>query len=293
MRPDVRQVLLNAIAGTPVLNALRRTRDLFRSADHEAVAAAVLDRFRLRRETMSDDRIRGADLLEIGSGREFGLALLLVALGARRVVNVEIERYGFLYEGALYRLLVERARAAGCDARWPPDGLRELPGRRTVRPDDRRVTVHLGRSAASIPEPDAAFDVTFSVSVLQHVRRKDLPAVARELYRVTRRGGRGYHRVDLAAMETKNPFRHLCYDDRAYTAMYGHRDTYTNRHRMDDLERIFREAGFQEVRFEDVRLHEDRASFEATRPAFSPEFAGKPAEMLLARSCMLVLGRKG
>ncbi len=270
---------------------LRRLKDLLRPVDHEAVASAVLERFRVRREVIGEERIRGASLLEIGSGREFGLALLLVGVGARRVVNVEIERHGFLDDPAPYRLLVERARAAGCALHWPPDGLAEVESGRGVRPDGARITVHLGRSAASVPEPDATFDVTFSVSVLQHVRRKDLPAVARELHRVTRKGGRGYHRVDLIDLESDNPFRHLCYDERAYSAMYGRRESYTNRYRMDDLERIFRAAGFEEVRFEDVRLHEDRASFEATRPAFSPEFVGKPTDLLLARSCMLVLGR--
>jgi SAM-dependent methyltransferase len=290
MRADAKQIFLNVMAGTPALSALRRVRDLLRPADYEAIAAAVLDRFRIRREVIGDDRIRGASLLEIGSGREFGLALLLVGMGARRVVNVEIDRYRFIDDLAFYRLLVERARAAGCEVRWPPDGVGAIEGRR-VRPDGERIAVHLGQSAASLSEGDAAFDVTFSVSVLQHVRRGDVPAVARELHRVTRPGGRGYHRVDFTDMESVNPFLHLCYDEDAYAAMYGRRFSYTNRYRMDDLDRIFRAAGFEEVRFEDVRLHDDRALFEATRPGFSPEFAGRPTDLLLARSCMLVLRR--
>ncbi len=291
MRPDATQRLLNMIAGTPVFNVLRRVRDLRRPPDHGAVASAVLDRWRIRREVMGDERIRGASLLEIGSGREFGLALLLVASGARRVVNVEIDPHGFIHSPAFYRLLIERARAAGCDVRWPPEGLRESEEGREVRPDGSRIVLHLGQSAASIPEHDGTFDLTFSVAVLQHIRRRDLPSVARHLYRVTRPGGRGYHRVDLRDLESENPFRHLCYDEAAYSAMYGHRVSYTNRYRMDDLERIFRAAGFDEVRFEDVRLHEGRALFEATRPEFSPEFSGRSTDLLLANSCMLVLGR--
>ena len=49
MRPSARQVLLNALAGTPVLNGLRRVRSLGRPPDHAAVVRGVLERFRLRR----------------------------------------------------------------------------------------------------------------------------------------------------------------------------------------------------------------------------------------------------
>jgi hypothetical protein len=294
MRPQATEVLLNVLAGSPLFVTLRRARDIFRAPDPDAVATAVLNRYRTRRAILGEDRIRGASLLEIGSGREFGLALLLVAMGAERVVNVEIDRYGFIDDASFYRRLVDRARAEGHELRWPPEGLVEVDGGRRVRPDGRRVIVRLGESAASLSDADASFDVTFSVSVLQHIRRKDCASTARELLRVTRRGGRGYHRLDFGGLQRpSNPFWHLCFDEPAFAAMFDGRDTYTNRYRLDDLERVFLEAGFDEVRFDDVQLHDDRARplFEATRAAFAPEFAGRPAEILFAQTGLLVLGR--
>lgn len=290
MKTEPKQVLLNCLAGTPVLSLLRRARDARKKPDYGAIVDYMLDRLRVRREFMGDPRIAGADMLEIGSGKELGLALLLLAIGARRVVNIEIDPYGFIDDAALYRLLVERASAQGVPLSWPPTGL-VVDGDR-VRPDGTRLALHLGRSAASIPEPDGAFDITFSVSVLQHVRRADVAPLARELACVTRPGGMGYHRIDLVDLYHKRtePFRHLCYSHAQYERMYGRRGTYSNRYRMDDFERIFREAGFREVAFEDVRRVEAER-LARWLPDFHEEFRHKDPEILRATICMLVATR--
>ncbi len=290
VQTEPKQILLNCLAGTPAFRLLRRMRDARRKPNYEAIVRYMLDRLRVRRAFIGDERIAGATMLEIGSGKEFGLALLLLGIGARRVVNIEIDPYGFLRDAALYRLLVEKAAAEGVPLSWPPDGLL-LEGDR-VRPDPKRITLHLGRSAASIPEPDGAFDLTFSVSVLQHVRRNDVVPLARELFRLTRPGGKGYHRIDLVDLYHKRtePFRHLCYAPEQYERMYSRRGTYSNRFRTDDFERIFREAGFREINFEDVRK-EDAERFARWRPSFHEEFRDKDPEILRTTICMLVATR--
>ena len=290
LRTESKQVLLNCLAATPALRLLRRARDVGKRLDNDAVVTYMLDRLRVRRDFMNDERIAEATMLEIGSGREFGLALLLLAVGARRVVNVEIDPYGFRCDAPLYRLLVDRAAAEGLPLSWPPAGL-VVDGDR-VRPDPERITLHLGRSAAAIPEPDASFDLTFSISVLQHVRRDDVAPVARELLRLTRPGGMGFHRVDLVDLYHKRtePFRHLCYAPEQYERMYSRRGTYSNRFRTDDFERIFREAGFREIDFEDVRK-EEAERFARWRPSFHEEFRNKDPEILRTTICMLVATR--
>lgn len=290
MRVEPKQVLLNLVAGwRPAYRIATWLGEFRRPPDLERIVNEVLERFEVRRMTMGADVIRGADMLEIGSGREFGLALLLVHQGARRVVNVEIEPLGFIRDSAFYRLLVERARARCCpDIAWPPAGLRESG--RVVRADPSRIAIHLGRSAAAIPEGDESFDVTFSVSVLQHVRREALADVAAELYRVTRPGGMGFHRIDFRDLESSDPLRHLCFTDAEYRLMYQHRRSYTNRYRLDDYQSIFQSAGFAEVRCEDVRLL-DESTLETWMPRLDERFRRKDPRVLLVRSCMLVVVR--
>jgi len=237
MAIEPKQVLYNALAGfTPVRNQLRRIRDRSRPPDYAGIVNYTLKRLQVRREFIGDDGIRGASLLEIGSGQEFGLGLLLVAFGARRVVNVEIEPYGFISDPALYRLLVEKARAEGLEIRWPPAGLQVSSNGRSVRPDPEKIVLHLGCSAETIPEPDCSFDATFSVAVLEHIRGGAMPRVAREPYRLTRPGGAGYHRVDLVDHYTRavDPLRFLRYSPRQYDLMFGNRGSSLNRMRMDD-----------------------------------------------------------
>jgi hypothetical protein len=77
-----------------------------------------------------------------------------------------------------------------------------------------------------------------------------LADVALELHRVTRPGGTGFHRIDFRNLERGEPLQHLCFTDEQYRLMYQYRRSYTNRHRLDDVERIFRSAGFAEVRCE-------------------------------------------
>jgi SAM-dependent methyltransferase len=293
MNVEIREVVLNLLAGlSPLVDPLRRLRDRNRPHDYARQVRATLDRLRVRRAFLGDERIRGAALLEVGSGREFGLALLLLALDARRVVNVEIEPYRFIDDAAFYRALVEAAAAEGLSIGWPPRGL--LPrGAAAVAPDTALVTLYLGRSAAAIPEPDGSIDVSFSVAVLEHVRLSDMPAVARELARLTRPGGTGIHRVDFVDHYHRHddPFRFLRLSHREYEWMYSNRYSYSNRLRMDDFERIFRAAGFAEARFENVTRHEDVAEFERWRCGFHPSLRDRDPDMLRARSAMLVLRR--
>ncbi len=291
-RLDVREVVLNLLAASaPIRDPLRRLRGPA-APSHERIVEVALASARQRREFLGEDVIRGANILEIGSGRNACLGLLFVALGARRVVNLEIDGFGFVAEVPLYRLLVERAAAAGLPIGWPPAGMLGQRDGRIVL-DPARVALHLGRTAASIPEPDAGMDVVLSLAGLEHVRVGAMAGLARELYRVTRPGGIGYHKIDLVDHYTRqrDPFRFLRYSESEYRWMYANRGSASNRFRMDDFERIFREAGFAEVRFEQVKRYEDAEAFERWRREFHPAFRDRPADMLRALDALMVVRR--
>jgi hypothetical protein len=288
---DPREVVLNALAAcSPVRDPLRLLRDR-RPPDLERLVEIALASLATRREFLGDERIHGASILEIGSGRDACLALLFLAMGARRVVNVEIDPFGFVDDARLYQMLVERAVQAGVRMSWPPEGLVGAADGGRVRLDPSRIVLELGRSAVSIPEPDASFDVTLSLAVLEHVRPADMPPVAGELYRLMRPGAMGCHRIDLVDHYTRTtePFRFLKFSDREYRLMYGNRGSSSNRLRVDDFERIFRAAGFADVRVEEVHRHEDAAQFERWRQSFHADFRERDPEMLRAKDCLLVI----
>jgi SAM-dependent methyltransferase len=294
MALELREVLLNLIAAVPrVRDPLRRVRDRREPADHERVAARGLESLATRREFLGDERIRDATIVEIGSGKDACLGLLLLAIGARRVVNLDIDPYGFVADPALYRRLFELATAAGIPMQWPPIGLRPTRAAGVIEPDPERFALHLGRTAADIPEPDASVDVVLSLAVLEHVRPGHMLPVARELARITRPGGVGFHRIDLVDhyRRTTDPFRFLRYREHEYRWMYGNRGSSSNRFRMDDFERIFRTAGFSRIEFQDVRLYPDEARFAAWAESFDPAFRGRDARMMRACECMLVVTR--
>jgi SAM-dependent methyltransferase len=289
MSIDPRELAINLLAAFPPLRAaLRRIRDRDRAVDHEAIVQVALDSLATR-ERFFGSRLQDADVLEIGSGRSVCLALLLLARGARRVVNVEIDPYGVCLDPALYRLLVRRAGERGVAMSWPPLGLQSVDGER-VEPDPSCFTLYLGRSAEHVPEADESFDITISLAVLEHVLPEAMPEVARELRRLTRRGGGGWHRVDLVDHFHRHdePFRFLRWSERAYRWMYSNRGSASNRFRLSDLERIYRDAGF-DVSFEDVQRFEDVERFERWRAEFHPDFRDRDPDELRALQCMLVI----
>ena len=294
MRLQARDVALNWLAGfSPLRDRLRRLRDRREPVDLDATVRSTLHRLEVRRQFLGDDRIRGATLLEIGSGRECGLGVLLLALGAKRVVNVEIDAHEFIRDAAFYRLLAGRAREAGLTLDWPPAGLVPIPHRDRVEADPDRLALYLGKSARAVTEPDSSFDITFSVAVFEHVRRHDVLPVFRELHRVTRPGGMGFHRIDLVDhyYRHSDPFRFLRLSAREYGWMYSRRGSSSNRFRMDDFEALARQAGFAGARFEDIQYHENEAEFDRWVASFHPDFRHRDPRLLRATSCMLVLTR--
>jgi SAM-dependent methyltransferase len=294
MHLEPREVVLNVLAAcTPVRDSLRRVRDRKQDPDYPKVVDVALASLETRRRFFGDERIKGADILEIGSGLSVCLALLFIAMGARRVVNVEIDRFGFMDETRLYRLLVERAARAGVPISWPPAGLLEAPEDGRIRLDPSRIALYLGRSALSVPEPDASIDLALSLAVLEHVRPQDMAPVARETYRLMRPGAIACHRIDMVDHYTRTtePFRFLRYSETEYRWMYANRGSSSNRFRIDDFERIFRGAGFREVRFEEVHSFEDAQQFAIWEQAFHPDFKGRPRDMMRALDCLMTLTR--
>jgi SAM-dependent methyltransferase len=143
---------------------------------------------------LTDDRLRGARVLEIGPGETLAVALHLIGAGASQVVAVDkfvpLQRSSF--HQALYRTLTtsleDEARgrvAAAVDLR---DG---------VTFDARRVSYVYGQAIedAASTFPAESFDAIVSNAVLEEVY--DLDRTLAALDRVLKPGGRQVHVIDL------------------------------------------------------------------------------------------------
>ena len=111
--------------------------------------------------------LSGARVLEAGCGRGY-TAAALVGLAAGDVAGVDLDVPGDAAPAEIAS--VRTALAGGGDVHIETGDLRALP------------------------YPDESFDAVYSLAVLEHV--DDLGAAFRELRRVTRPGGVGYHGID-------------------------------------------------------------------------------------------------
>ena len=141
-------------------------------------------------------RIQGKDILEVGPGDNLGVALLLLAKGARSVTCIDgyapasnAEQNSRLY-AAIYdsfteheRALVQDSLARGADGRLTAGGER-LIVRYGVRIDLREVPLETKR-----------YDIIVSRAVLEHLG--DLSAGWRTMVRCLRPAGEMWHIVDL------------------------------------------------------------------------------------------------
>jgi SAM-dependent methyltransferase len=143
---------------------------------------------------LTDDRLRGARVLEIGPGETLAVALHLIGAGASQVVAVDkfvpLQRSSFhqtLY-GTLSSSLHEDARARVAAALDLRDG---------VTFDSRRVSYVYGKAIeeAASTFPAESFDAIVSNAVLEEVYDLDRTFVA--LDRVLKPGGRQVHVIDL------------------------------------------------------------------------------------------------
>ncbi len=289
-----RDVLLNGAARFSSLrSSLRKVRDRGKEWDDDRRIKRCLEYVETRREFFTDERIQEATILEVGSGMHVGLATLLLACGAKKLINIEIDADYFHDEAGFYEKLCRRAQEDGIPVSWPPRGLRLSADGSRVEPDPQYFELHLGENAARVRPPAGSIDITFSVAVFEHVRTADMSTVARSLFEMTKPGGVGYHRVDLADhyFRKSNPFRFLENSPMEYSLMYSNRGSSSNRLRMDDIERIFRDAGWEDVTYSDVVKFPDVEQFETFRRRFHPDFRDRDPEMLRATSVMLCLRR--
>ncbi len=188
---------------------------------------------RVGRTDLSD-----ATIVELGPGDSVSTALIAKALGAKRIILVDVGDFATRDPGK-YQRLADYLRGEGLS---PP----ELTGC-TSREDVLALcgAEYHTQGLASLRSLDAGIaDFVFSHAVLAHVRRAQLGETLREMFRVTKRGGSCSHQIDLRD-HLGGALNHLRFSDRLWEADWMARSGfYSNRFRFAQVLDLFRQAGW-------------------------------------------------
>lgn len=239
-------------------------------------------------------QVEGSFVIEVGTGWDLTLALGLWLGGARKVLSVDLYRHvrpELVWESLLFvRDHPERVQTAlggltrSREFARRRDHLLAALERPKPFPIPREIEYRAPADAARLDLADGAADLHVSRSVLEHVPTEVLPPLLAEGRRVVGPGGLLLHGVDFTDHFSHgdpniSTIHFLRYSPRSWKRLAGNRFMYQNRLRVDELEHLFRSAGFHvsvlEVDLNSRALRE----LESGHP-LDPRFRGKSAETL-------------
>jgi SAM-dependent methyltransferase len=237
--------------------------------------------------------VRGARVMETGTGRRVDMPLAFYLCGARSVCTYDLHRYlkPELVRYSVAELLRQRERVKAIfrnvvdpgemDARF--DALAEARDASAIL-ETARIDYRAPADASRTGLPDGSVDVHFSYTVLEHIPADVLTAILHEAGRVLAPGGLACHHID--------PSDHFSHDDASISKINflrftesqwqrygGNQFAYHNRLRSVDYMEIYKACGHEIV---DCVRWTDERSLRELRSGFplAPEFQAMPPEML-------------
>ncbi|OYU00132.1 MAG: methyltransferase type 12 [Burkholderiales bacterium PBB1] len=211
--------------------------------------------------------LAGKTIVEYGPGDFPGVALLLLALGARKVYCVDrfpmvrlsqknAEVWSALI-ASLTPIQLERARALLRNPQAPSEGFHTESVQYVVR-------------AHGFSGLQEVCDLALSRAVLEHV--DDLPGTFGDMRAALKPGGVAIHLVDLKShgLHQENPLDFLAWPNWLWSLMYSHKGV-PNRWRLDRYREIVDALGVESVRLEPTQCA-SASDVLAVRPLLSPPF---------------------
>lgn len=215
--------------------------------------------------------------LELGPGDSLHSALIARSVGASRTYLVDVGRYApcpaDCCRSMVEYLCRQAAEGGGVDGNLAIEDC---------------VSEYRTRGLESLKEiPDGSVDFVWSEAVLEHIRLNELAQVMRQLRRILRRDGVCSHHVDLKD-HLGGSLNHLRFSDSVWeSALFRDSGFYTNRVRLSEMLRLFREAGFCVESVETVRWPE----LPVRRSVLDDHFASMPDSELCVSGFDVVLRR--
>jgi SAM-dependent methyltransferase len=183
--------------------------------------------------------LTGRTILELGPGDSLATAVISKALGATRVILVDVGDFA-TRDLAPYRELAAYLRSEGLS---PPD-IESCKSREDVLAQCD-AEYHTSGLASMRALESGSVDLVFSHAVLAHVRRAELRPMLEAMYRVTTPSGVASHQIDLRD-HLGGSLNHLRFSERVWEADWMARSGfYTNRVRFSPLLEMMRVAGWE------------------------------------------------
>jgi SAM-dependent methyltransferase len=232
---------LRARMGRAAIGATHRGFDVDRSL---AYIDAVYDDY-VRYAGLGPSELRGARVLEVGAGDNFGVALRFLAAGAAQVAAVDRfatwrdpEQQRRIYAAMLERLTPDESEALGDALRLDPEPAFDETRLRIVE----GVPIEQAASTLGL----GSFDISVSRAVLEHVY--DLDAALKAIDAMLKPGGLFAHKVDLSdhgyfTDGGQHPLTILTVSPRVYRWMGGE-EGLPNRRRASEYEAILSGLGY-------------------------------------------------
>jgi len=180
----------------------------------------------------------GINVLELGPGDSAFTAVIAKAMGANKVWLVDASAFAVTDMHA-YQALFAFLRKQGLPLSniQNPESFSEVLSQcnATYLTDGVRSLAHLN---------DQSVDFCFSNAVLEHIPKRDMALLARELSRVLKPGGICVHRVDLQD-HLGGRLNNLRFSEAIWeSSLFRNAGFYTNRLRFGEMITLFEQTGF-------------------------------------------------
>lgn len=195
--------------------------------------------------------------LQIGPGGSLAVEFLLCISGVKEAVAIDINPLLNFNMENFKQTIQEVLNLVSCY-----DGLFGLDKKHFILPDvidtgngkykigDNTVEYLYPANAESTGFADESFDLIFSFTTLEHVKKPDL--LIKENMRLLRKGGAAFHIIDLKDHRySEKPLHFLCQTDEEWQSDLeayikdGQEHNYLNRWRHSDYLNSFKSAGFE------------------------------------------------
>ena len=241
----------------PLYHRLQRTHGRLREFHPKARSEYAA---KLYADLLPWSSLRGANMVEIGTGWVPVLPLILHVMGAGRIDTYDLSRH--LQKGLtvaslplLRQCLPDVARRTGLNVEKLEGGLQELIVKATTADRilaEANISYHAPANASATRHKDKSIDIVYSNLVLEHVTPRALDKILCESYRILRDGGFCWHNIDFsdhyaATQPHLSPINFLRYSD-SFWSLVGQNDIlYQNRMRRSQYVERFVAAGFAVV----------------------------------------------